>query len=215
VSNNQFLEYLQAYSRLFCDYILDLRYGGYFGGKIKTRYEHLGANDTASGHYSVLTCIFRKYKIRDSDVLVDVGCGKGRVINWWLKQGHQNRMIGLELDETVACQARKRFERYKNVEIIYCNARESIPEDGTVFFLYNPFDRSTTRAFKDRLKEKVRNKDRLRIIYANCEHLDAFSGDPDWIIRTNALHFKNDKRLIFDKLDLGTSYPIAVIERNY
>ena len=96
MSNDQYLEYLQAYCREFCDFFIDLRYGGYFGGKIKSRYAHLGAHDTASGHYSVLSCIFRKYKIKDSDVLVDVGCGKGRVINWWLKQGHQNRIIGMD-----------------------------------------------------------------------------------------------------------------------
>ena len=163
-----------------------------------------------------MSCIFRKYKIKDSDVLVDVGCGKGRVINWWLKQGHQNRIIGIELDETIAEMTRKRFQRYKNVEIICCDALEAIPEDGTIFFLYNPFGRSAIRAFKDRLKEKVRKKDRVRIIYANCAHLAAFSGDPDWTIRTNALDLiKNDKGLTFLKLDLPTSYPIAVIERNY
>ncbi|MFZ2199065.1 MAG: methyltransferase domain-containing protein [Thermodesulfovibrionales bacterium] len=203
---------MQAYCRWLCDFFLDFRYGGYFGGKLKSRYAHLGAYDTQSINYSVLSCIFRKYKIKDSDVLVDVGCGKGRVINWWLKQGHQNRMIGLELDGAIAEQTRKRFESYKNVEIIYGNALENIPEYGTIFFLYNPFDRSSTRAFKDRLKEKVRN--RVQIIYANCEHLDAFSADTDWTIRTNSDFFKNDNGLILNKLDLPTSYPIAVIERN-
>jgi len=214
MSNNQQLEYLQAYCREFCDFFLDVRYGGNFGGKLKSRYSHLGAHDTQSINYSVLSCIFKQYKIKDSDVLVDVGCGKGRVINWWLKEGHESRLIGLELDETIAEQTRRRFERYKNVEIICCNATESIPADGTVFFLYNPFGTSAIRTFKDRLKEKVRNNYRVRIIYANCAHLAVFSGDPDWTIRTNSKFFKNDKGLILDKLDLPTSYPIAVIERN-
>jgi hypothetical protein len=209
VSNNKYLEYLKAYCREFCDFFLDFRYGGYFGGILKSRYAHLGAHDTQSINYSVLSCVFRKYKIKDSDVLVDVGCGKGRVINWWLKQGNQNRMIGIELDEIIAGQTRKRFESYKNVEIICCNATEAIPADGTVFFLYNPFGTSAIRTFKDRLKEKVRNNYRVRIIYANCAHLAAFSGDPDWTVRTNASFLMNDKRLIPDKLDLPTSYPIS------
>ena len=209
----RYLEYLQAYGRSFYDFFLDLRYGGYFGGKIKTRYAHLGARETSSSNYSVLSCIFEKYKINDSDVLVDVGCGKGRVINWWLKRGYENRMIGIEVDETIAAGTSRRFRRYKNVEIICGNALENIPADGTIFYFYNSFDRSTTEEFKDRMKRIFGTSGGMTIFYVCCEHLDAFSGDPSWTIYSNAsAFFKNDRELTLKDLDLPTSYPIAVIE---
>ena len=93
---------LEYYYMRFRDYLsdlTDLRYGGYFGGFQKTRYGHLGAHDTMSSHYFVLSRLFGKFPVKESDVLVDVGCGKGRVINWWLRKGCRHRIIGIELDE--------------------------------------------------------------------------------------------------------------------
>lgn len=212
MGNARFLNYMQAYGRWVCDFFLDFRYGGYFGGKIKSRYAHLGARETSSSNYSVLSCIFRKYKITDSDILVDLGCGKGRVINWWLKQGYKNRIIGLEINEQIAAETGKRFQRYRNVEIICGNALEKIPECGTVFYLYNSFARRATNEFRDRMKNLFGSKG-VKIIYVCCEQLEAFSGDPDWKICTNAgPFFKNVENKNWDKLHLPTSYPIALIE---
>ena len=180
---------------------------------MKTRYSHLGARDTSSCNYSVLSCIFEKYKINDSDVLVDVGCGKGRVINWWLMRGHRNKIIGLEIDEQIANKTKKKFASYGNVEVICGNALENIPEDGTIFYFYNSFDRSITKEFKDRMKKIYSDRCGVTLIYACCEHLDAFSGDPAWTVYSNAsAFFKNDRELSMKDLDLPTSYPIAVIE---
>jgi hypothetical protein len=47
--------------------------------------------------YAALEQIFRN-RIRPVDVLVDVGCSTGRVINLWLEQGPSNRIVGLEAD---------------------------------------------------------------------------------------------------------------------
>ena len=85
--------------------VLDLRFGGLLIGKEATRYRHLGASNVENTDYAALSHIFTG-RIRDSDVLADVGCGKGRVINWWLMNAYQNRMVGLELDEKVAEKVR-------------------------------------------------------------------------------------------------------------
>ncbi len=208
----KYLEYIQAYGRSFCDFFLDLRYGGYFGGKIKSHYAHLGARETQSSNYSVLSCIFDGYKVKDSDVLVEVGCGKGRVINWWLRRGFRNRIVGVEIDEHIAQETRKRFEKCGNVEIICGNALEMIPQDGTIFYYYNSFDRGATREYKDRLKKMFLDTGGVTIFYANCEHLDVFSGDLDWKIYTNAAAFFKNAKDLWEKLDLPSTYPIAVIE---
>ena len=44
------------------------------------------------------------------------------------------------------------------MEIICGNAVDNIPEDGTIFYLYNTFNRAVMKEFKERLKEKMREK---------------------------------------------------------
>jgi hypothetical protein len=56
-----------------------MRYGRPLGGTIKTRFAHLGAYDTANADYKDLAKLF-------AHLLVDVGCGKGRAINWFLSE---------------------------------------------------------------------------------------------------------------------------------
>ena len=52
--------------------------------------------------YHVLRDIFARVPLTTDDVLVDVGCGEGRVINFWLSQGWKNPIIGIEVVEAVA-----------------------------------------------------------------------------------------------------------------
>lgn len=70
----------------------------------KRGFKRLGANGVYHTDYSVINTIFSLVPIGEQDVLVDVGCGKGRVINYWLSQGYTNKMVGLELDPQVAAQ---------------------------------------------------------------------------------------------------------------
>ena len=59
--------------------------------------------------------------IKSSDVLVDVGCGRGRVINWWLSLGLGNKIVswlprllprGAILRMTQASQRRRAKPKY-------------------------------------------------------------------------------------------------------
>jgi hypothetical protein len=65
-----------------CDTVLDLRYSHKFlKGNLKKSYKDLGANDVYHTKYSAMPVIFNQVSLSKDDVLVDVGCGKGRVIN--------------------------------------------------------------------------------------------------------------------------------------
>lgn len=197
--------------RYYLDCLVDLCHGGFFGGTQKTRYGHLGAHDTASSFYFVLSRLFGKYPVKESDVLVDVGCGKGRVISWWLRKGYKNRIIGIELDEIVAERTRKTFRNFRNVEILCGNAVESIPEGGTLFYLYNPFNAAVMNEFKEQLKNACVRSDEVRIYYVNCEFLDVFRGDGYWSIRTNYEAVRHDPEWPVRELDIGIPYPVAII----
>jgi hypothetical protein len=158
---------------------IDLKYGGLLRGLKRTPFEELGAEDSMNSSYESLDHLFRG-RITPDDVLVDVGSGKGRVINWWLHQGYKNRMVGLEIDDELAAASRRRLRRYENVEIITGNAIDQLPPDGTLFFLFNPFTRPVVDQFKDRLKQIIPLGHRLVVLYENCKYVDLFKEDPEW-----------------------------------
>jgi SAM-dependent methyltransferase len=173
--------------RLLRNAHLDLRYARRFlGGVHKTAFADVGVEDTANTDYAALPPMFEG-KIRPDDVLVDVGCGKGRVMIWWLSQGYDNSIVGLELDPSVAADTRRRLQRYPNVRVIAGDAIANLPPEGTVFYLFNPFKAPLVSRFKDQLSRVVKRPADLRIFYYNCVHLDVFLGDRAWTVEREVL----------------------------
>ena len=113
---------------------------------------------------------------------MDVGCGKGRVINWWLKCGYTNRIIGIDHEEEVAERTRHRLRRFTNVTIVTGDALEILPADGTLFFLFHSFDAKVVDRFRARLIELTKERDNVRIVYLNPQYIKVFENDPCWSI---------------------------------
>lgn len=200
----------QRSERLIRNTSLDLRYGGFLGGSKMTSHSHLGASNTVNTDYAVMPQIFDG-RIRESDVLVDIGCGKGRVINWWLSRGHRNRIVGIDLDEEIAARTRRRLSRYANVSILTGNALDLLPPDGTVFYLYSPFTAQVFREFRDRLREMFSHRGDVTVLYYAPYHLDVFREDPSWEIEEVRLdlddilgnHTEQDHRLAVIRMKRG------------
>jgi SAM-dependent methyltransferase len=167
--------------RLVRNLLLDLRFGAFLGGSIKTSHATLGAYDVSNSDYRALSYLFAD-RVLPGDELVDLGCGKGRVLNWWLSRGWRNRMVGIELDQRVAERARDRLRRYPNVRIIAGDAVEHVPSDGTVFYMFNPFDVRVMTRLRDKLERMEPPDRRLTIIYYNCAHVDVFERSPRWLV---------------------------------
>ena len=127
--------------------VRDLRYGALLGGTIRSRYEHLGAFHVTNTPYDDLPVLFARAGVTPDDVFVDVGCGKGRVINWLLDHHPENRIFGIELDPEVCAATAKRLRRFENVQIVCGEATGLLPEAGTLFYLFNPFDDQVLRRF--------------------------------------------------------------------
>jgi SAM-dependent methyltransferase len=174
-------------SRVVYNASVDVRFGGLLAGEIPTRFAELGANETANSDYLALDRMFAD-PVSPDDVLVDVGCGKGRVINFWLRKGLTNKIVGLELDDRVAARTRRRLSHYPNVTIVTGHAVENLPADGTLFYLFNPFQADVVAAFKKRLAEQARERGRVRVIYNNCKHVSLFVDDPEWDVHVVDLH---------------------------
>ncbi len=161
--------------RIVRNAVMDYRYGGLLGGA------YLSPHVTSNSDYVGLFYIFEN-RIKASDVLVDIGCGTGRVINFWLSHAPHNRIIGLELDEELANQTRRRLHNYRNVTIIVGDAVQNIPPDGTLFYLYNPFGPQIMEAFKKRLISLFSERHEITVLYYNCKYVDVFQKDLAWIV---------------------------------
>ena len=172
--------------RALCNLWQDRRFGGYCGGTIASAYAHLGATAVQSTDYAPLVAIFEsgRVPIGADDVLVDLGCGKGRVLNYWLRLRRGRRLIGIELDERIAAETRTRLKRQEHVEIITGSAIERLPADGTLFYMFNPFEAPVVAQLKRALDALAASRKRtapaIRVVYYYCRHADVFESDPAW-----------------------------------
>jgi SAM-dependent methyltransferase len=116
----------------------------------------------------------RALKPGPHDVLVDLGCGKGRVLLAAMSMPFQ-RLIGVELSPELAAEARVAVERHRfwmragGAEVIVADAAAwPLPDDVTVIYMYNPFWGSVFAAAVDTILESVeRRPRRLRLVYDN------------------------------------------------
>jgi hypothetical protein len=170
------------------DAYCDWTFGGWCGGTKISPFAHLSAFATQSTQYLQLDIVFNPkwVSIAKDDVLVDVGCGKGRVVNYWLKNRHRNRIIGIELDKLIARRTRQRLRTYPNVTILTGDVVDLLPPDGTKFYLWNPFGAEVMRRFKSRLVETCGHRGNVTLIYYYSKEIHVFEGDPNWtIVRLN------------------------------
>jgi hypothetical protein len=158
----------------------DLRYGRPLGGTVKTRYAHLGAHDVGNADYDDLAILFAAADVRPDDVIVDVGAGKGRSLNWLLTHHPRNRLVGIELDPEICAETARRLRRFSQLTVVCGDAVELLPADGTLFYLFNPFDSSVMTRFRDAL---VAARTTARIVYYNYKALEVFEDDSRFTVR--------------------------------
>ena len=132
--------------------------------------------------YAVLPSVIHHVQINSDDVIADIGCGKGRVINYLLEKGITNKIYGIELDEQIGVAIKNRLKTRNNVEIIIGNVLYSLPPDVTIFYMYNPFSRQIMEEFKNIL-DTYRSGENLRIVYYNCEDRDLFEKDHAYSVK--------------------------------
>ena len=151
----------------------DLRYGAFLGGLVKTRYAHLDAYDTANSAYEALAALFEHVDVADDDVIVDIGCGKGRALNWFLSRHPGHTIYGIELDPDVCARTKRRLRRFSNVTVLCGDAANLIPAEGTLFYLFNPFG-------PDAMQRTDTSRTERTIVYYNCKWIDCYLPDPQF-----------------------------------
>lgn len=174
--------------RLFKNCYLDFRYGRRFLlGSPQNENKMRGWHPSQSSDYSALTVLFSSISVQTDDILVDVGCGYGRVFNWLLYKGFKNKLIGIDVDVKVTASTKKRFRKYSQIEIISGDVTTDLPL-GTIYYLFNPFSLLIINNFAAQLEERIvsgvyNQRKQLLILYYNCTCLDRFKNNPYWDVQ--------------------------------
>ena len=160
--------------------LIDLRFGApLLGVKRSDVPDQAGV---VNSDYALYPHVFPRSLVRPNDVIVDLGVGKGRFINWLLLLRMENRIIGIEYDGETAAATAKRLRRYPNVTIVQGDATVDIPRDGTLFFLFNPFEGEAMSRFKKEATTLFRGRGDVRFVYLRPLELAMFIDDPDWLV---------------------------------
>ena len=169
--------------RSISNILIDLRYGGWLRGSEPTKFRHLGAYGIGNVSYNDLSHIFPDGTIGAHDVLVDLGCGKGRVLNWWLKQyGGRNQLIGIEIDPYWADRTRHRLSGHASCTVIQGNVLDILPGlDAQVFFMFNPFNEPVMKGVETILRGK-----NVRLFYYLPKHISVWQNG-HWDIETKSM----------------------------
>ncbi len=148
----------------------------FLGGRVKSIDGTKIIYDSVGTPYNITRLIFFElYPIKETDILIDVGCGKGRVFNYLLYRGAKNKMIGYEINSTVANKTKRRLSKYKNVEIRCEDIFDNFPAEGNVFYLFNPFNHEMMVSFSNAILKMKSIKP--VILYFNPTCIDIFNNE--------------------------------------
>jgi SAM-dependent methyltransferase len=114
--------------------------------------------------------------VHRNDVVVDIGCGKGRVI-WFLgSRLRLKKIVGIEIVPELAERARRNLERYRRtlkcpVEIVEGDASKVDLSQGTVFYLNNPFGVEMLAKVLSNIRRSLKKHERnVLIVYKTPAH---------------------------------------------
>lgn len=126
--------------------------------------------------YSVLERLAERGYINQESILMDYGCGKGRV-GFFLHYAVGCRAIGLEYNEEIFNQAEQnKNTAVKKQEVVFfcANAEEFPVEDADCFYFFNPFSVEILKSVMGRILESYYESPRrmrLFFYYPNDEYL--------------------------------------------
>lgn len=120
-----------------------------------TRHAGEGAHDPTATPYRVLEELLGDLGLTEGSHLLDVGCGAGRVLAYFVGAALPGRVTGVELDRALATEAAAWSARYPNARVVAGSALDLPLAGYTHVYLFNPFDTPVLEAFLDRLEREA------------------------------------------------------------
>lgn len=121
----------------------------------RTRHSAAGAHDPMPTPYFVLEDLLGTLGLSEDSHLLDVGCGTGRVLAYFVGARLPGRVTGVELDDALAAETAAWSARYDNVSVIAGSALDLPLAGYTHVYLFNPFDSPVLAAFLDGLEREA------------------------------------------------------------
>ena len=115
----------------------------------------VGMTGSQSTSYVILNRIFSHVSLTEEDSFLDVGCGKGRVLAFLLKEHAPCALNGVEINEISGNVAVEWTARYEQVSVKIGDAFEMDYNPYTVLFMNRPFLPKTFLEFIEKLESTL------------------------------------------------------------
>ena len=140
-------------------------------------------------NYLAINKILSQVKISADDKIIDIGCGKGRVLAYLLSKNCPCQMYGIEENKTFANACNEWAKRYNNTHVI-CSDVFSIDYDNySVLYLNRSFPGQESFDFIHLLEEQVKHP--ITVVHPfdqSCESI--FENRPGWELQHREEFFK-------------------------
>jgi SAM-dependent methyltransferase len=156
----------------------------------------------------ILRWLLPEADVGASDVFVEFGCGKGRVVLDAARRYRFRRVIGVELSPDLSAVARRVVAsengnlRCHDVRIETADATAfEIPDDMTYAYFYNPFNGAIFEQVCENIAASLRRSPRfLRVIYLNPVEHDALmaTGRFELVRRVHTTRFGRERAAIYE-----------------
>ena len=146
----------------------------------------VGGTGTQSSHYWILNRVFSHVTLRPTDTVLDVGCGKGRVLAFFLKKKVPSRLFGIEHNEEVGRIAAEWTARYEQVQVFIGDALTLDYEPYTVLTLARPFLPVTFMTFVEQLERTVTHPVTL-VVWYDLQSKKLLKDRPGWAMQTSGM----------------------------
>ena len=117
--------------------------------------------------YAVLEELVKLDFLDSEDIVVDYGCGSGRV-GFFLESQVGCRVIGIDHSSKLLEEAHENLERYNgdgNIEFICSKAEDYCPIEANRLYLFNPFSTKVFRQILARIGESLKKNPREILIF--------------------------------------------------
>jgi len=148
----------------------------YLGANTQGRVESLvgGGVHYTPLPYLAISRILARLNLSAEDILVDLGCGKGRVLCLACRR-HVRRVVGIEANgkllEVASRNLRRVPRKRSEIELRHMLAQEYDFKDANVIVMFNPFDEASMAQVFAIVDKAYRQNPRIfKVAYANCVH---------------------------------------------
>jgi trans-aconitate methyltransferase len=114
---------------------------------------------------NVIRKIFNFAKLKKGDIFCHLGCGEGDAVAIAVKEFGVKKSVGIEIDKSVADNARRHIAGLKNAYIINTDIREADISEATVLLFWFS-DSSIVDTLTKRFKKELKNGARVITIWA-------------------------------------------------